>query len=636
MTHQIERYMAWLRTHSDDGLAFDHYQDLWQWSVDHPALFWESLVRYFDLNWTYDTVLKGEMPRAQWFEGATLNYAQEIFRRAQHHHPAILFASEHRPYAEISWTNLEHQTAVVARYLRQCGVERGDRVAAYLPNCPEATIALLATLSVGAVWSSASPDFGPESVVERMAQIEPKVLFAVQGYSYGGKWFDRTPAVRSLQEQLPSLQQVVLFDNYPPAGITTEPLPHCTPWGVLFQDDTGATLPLVFEQVPFAHPIWILFSSGTTGMPKAITHGHGGMLLEHLKYLTFHNDVQPGERFFWFTTTGWMMWNFTHAALLAGATIVLYDGSPAYPDLYRLWHLAGDLKINHFGIGAAFVLSCMKAGVSLSPNALPDLRCIGSTGSPLPPEGFTWIDQQVKPGVWLSSMSGGTDVCTAWVGGNPLLPVVQGEIQCRCLGCAMESFDEDGIAVVGKVGEMVVTKPMPCMPVFFWADPDGSKYFNSYFDTFPGVWRHGDWLLVTERNTLVILGRSDATLNRQGVRIGTSEIYRSVEKLPEIADSLVVDIEQFGGHSKMILFVVPAPATALDDALKAKIARTLRTDFSPRHVPDEIVAVPEIPYTISGKKMELPVKKILMGKPLAQAANAGAMRNPGALEYFRP
>jgi acetoacetyl-CoA synthetase len=369
-------------------------------------------------------------------------------------------------------------------------------------------------------------------------------------------------------------------------------------------------------------------------MPKAITHGHGGMLLEHLKYQTFHNDVHPGERFFWYTTTGWMMWNFTHAALLAGATIVLYDGSPGYPNINCLWDMANRLKINHFGIGAAFILSCMKAGVSLAPDALPHLRSIGSTGSPLPPEGFDWIYEHIKPNVWLCSISGGTDVCTAWVGGNPLLPVYEGEIQCRCLGCAMESYNENGQPVIGAVGEMVVTKPMPCMPVFFWNDPDGSKYTGSYFEEYPGIWRHGDWLLITERSTLVILGRSDATLNRQGVRIGTSEIYRSVEKLPEIQDSLIVDLERPDGTSFMPLFVVLAKDATLSADLKQRISATIRADFSPRHVPDDIIAVPEIPYTISGKKLEIPVKKILLGKAVEKSVNMGAVRNPSAIEYF--
>jgi acetoacetyl-CoA synthetase len=541
--------------------------------------------------------------------------------------PAVLFVSEQQtePVA-ISWENLRRQTTAVAAFLRASGVQPGDRVGGYLPNCPEATVAMLATVSIGAVWSSASPDFGAESVAERFAQITPKVLFAADGYHYGGKWFDRKPVVALLQERLPSLTQTVIVG-------TSDGNQKDVLWQNVMETYQNA-LNLVFEQVPFDHPIWILFSSGTTGMPKAITHSHGGMLLEHLKYLTFHNDVRPGERFFWYTTTGWMMWNFTHAALLAGATIVLYDGSPGHPDIYRLWNLAKDLKINHFGIGAAYILACMKAGVSLPSDALPHLRTIGSTGSPLPPEGFAWIYQHIHPRVWLSSMSGGTDVCTAWVGGNPLLPVYEGEIQCRCLGCAMESFDEQGVSRTGQVGEMVVTQPMPCMPVFFWNDPDGAKYTGSYFEEYPGIWRHGDWLLITERNTLVILGRSDATLNRQGIRIGTSEIYRSVEKLPEISDSLILDLDKQEGISEMILFVVLAPGAILDDSLKKKIAHQLRSDFSPRHVPDAVVAVPEIPYTISGKKMELPVKKILMGKPVEKAVNMGAVKNPKAMEWF--
>jgi len=630
----LAHYFKWLGEHRDYHFSVDNYQSAWEWSVRDPARFWESLVQYFDLKWEYSAVLSGVMPRVKWFEGAKLNYAEEIFRRANDNYPAILFVSEHNSCTEITWHQLRNQVASVANYLADCGINAGDRVVGYLPNRPEATVAMLATISLGAIWSSASPDFGAESVIERFAQIEPKILFATVGYTYGGKWFDRMDVVSALQDNLPTLKQTIVVENtlFREAASPTRSDAYIT-WEQI-ENYPGATSELNFTRVPFDHPLWILFSSGTTGMPKAITHGHGGMLLEHLKYLTFHNDIHPGERFFWYTTTGWMMWNFTHAALLAGATIVLYDGSPGYPTIDRLWDLAKDLAINHFGIGAAFILSSMKARVSLAPDTLPALRCMGVTGSPLPPEGFEWIYQHIKPDVWLSSMSGGTDVCTAWVGGNPLLPVYKGEIQCRCLGCAMESYDENGTPQVGVVGEMVITQPMPCMPVRFWNDPDGTRYFNSYFEEYPGIWRHGDWVLITERNTVVILGRSDATLNRQGIRIGTSEIYRSVEKLLEIQDSLIVDLPQADGTSFMPLFVVLAKEIELTDTLKKRILQTLRSDFSPRHVPDSIIEVPEIPYTISGKKIEIPVKKLLMGKSLEKSVNMGAVRNPDAILHF--
>jgi acetoacetyl-CoA synthetase len=628
---QLSQYLHWLASDERYRLTFPDYQSLWQWSVEEPAVFWESLWQYFSIlsHTPYDTVMSGQMPHTQWFEGSTLNYAEHVFRQYTDARPAILFQSESQPLQEISWATLKKQVASLSAYLKSLGVQPGDCVAGFLPNIPEASVALLATMSIGAIWTSASPDFGVSSVVERFGQVAPKVLIAVTGYRYGGRFFDKTEEVVQLQSALPLLQQTILIPQSNDESLAIDQ-------SVVWADTvTNQEAELAFTAVPFAHPLWVLYSSGTTGIPKAITHSHGGMLLEHLKYGHFHADIYPGERFFWFTTTGWMMWNFLHATLLAGATIVLYDGSPGFPNMGVLWKLVEQAKINHFGVSAAYVLACMKLEVKPSHYDLSALRAMGSTGSPLPPEGFDWIYQNVKADLWLGSMSGGTDVCTAFVGGNPLLPVYEGEIQCRALGCAMAAFDEEGHPLIDEVGEMVITQPMPCMPIYFWNDPDFSKYQASYFEVYPGVWRHGDWLKITPRNTLVILGRSDATLNRQGIRIGTSEIYRSVEKLTEIKDSLILHLEQTDGESWMPLFVTLKEAVELTAELKKKINQQIRSDYSPRHVPDAIFLAPDIPYTISGKKLELPVKKILQGKPLETAVNLGSVRNPDSLTFFQ-
>ncbi len=648
----LRHYFDWLA--QNYNLKFQNYHEAWQWSVENIEDFWESIWKYFKVisHSPYQQVLlERKMPGAVWFEGATLNYAENIFERQTgddrqktlDHEIAIVFSSERHDLVEISWGEMRSQVASMAAYLRSIGIKKGDCVAAYLPNIPEATYAFLACASIGAIWSSCSPDFGTNSIVDRFVQIEPKVLFAADGYTYNGKPFDKIQVINELCEKLPTVRHLIIVPYLNPGGlkfgkpnnaaipISNFQFPNFKSW----PDTYRFNAQLTFEAVAFDHPLYILYSSGTTGMPKAITHSHGGNLLEHLKYLHFHNDVHPGERFFWFSTTGWMMWNFVNASLLAGATIVLYDGSPGFPTLDRLWELAEKAKIAHFGTSAPFLSACMKQGIEPGKtNDLSALRSIGSTGSPLPPDAFTWVYEHVKKDLWLSSMAGGTDVCTAWVGGNPMGSVWLGEIQCRCLGAAIEAWDESGKPINTGVGELVVTKPMPSMPVFFWGDKNHERYLASYFDTYPGVWRHGDWIEITEHDGVIIYGRSDATLNRQGVRIGTAEIYRAMDKIKEVKDSLIVNIELEGGGDYMPLFVLLNEDEKLTDELRKKINQTLRSDYSPRHVPDDIIVCPDIPYTISGKKMEEPVKKILMGIPVNRAANLDSMRNPESLAFF--
>jgi acetoacetyl-CoA synthetase len=530
---------------------------------------------------------------------------------------------------KLSWQDLEMQVGSLQKFLQDQRVGTGDRVVAYLPCVPEATVAFLAANSLGAVWSSCSPDFGIQAVIDRFAQIEPSVLIAIDKYVYGGKVFDKTETVGQLIKALPSVKTVILISE----AVSK------TFHGKLIVSWTQALSAVVkqpeFVRVPFNHPIWVVYSSGTTGLPKAIVHSQGGILLEQLKYCLFHNDYKPGEICFWFTTTGWMMWNYIHGSLLAGATMALYDGNPAHPDLGVLWKFAEDAGINHFGTSAGFILANMKAGVEPSVNGdLTSLRSIGSTGSTLPVEGFEWIYGHVKNDLWLTSMSGGTDVASAFVGGNPTLPVYAGEIQCRALGCSLEAFNDQGKPVLNEVGEMVITKPMPSMPVYFWNDPEFKRYRESYFEMFPGTWRHGDWIKVTERKGIIIYGRSDATLNRGGVRIGTSEIYRAVDKIDGVKDSLIICVEKDGGNFWMPLFVVMQDGVNLTEDVKSKINNVLRREYSPRHVPDEIIAVPDIPYTISGKKTETPVKKVLMGKHPDEVVNSGSLRNPDSIKFF--
>ncbi len=627
------KYMTWLE--SEKGLRFRTRDELWQWSVNNLEDFWSSLWEYFSIKASepYTTVLADRtMPGAKWFPGAKLNYAEHVFRNASSDRPALLFRSERHSLVEVPWSELYQKVGSIAKALRAMGVQQGDRVVAYMPNIPETLIAFLACASMGAIWSSCSPDFGTSSVIDRFKQIEPKVLFAVDGYQYGGKTFDRRPIVSEIQESLPSLQNTVMV---PYLSKDSRPGPEARPGMLAWQDLIQDNGELTFEQVPFDHPLWVLYSSGTTGLPKAIVQGHGGILLEHLKSLALDLDLKPDDRFFWFTTTGWMMWNLLIGGLLVSATVLLYDGSPGYPGMGVLWKFAEDTGMTFFGTSAAYISACMKAGIEPGRTYnLRKLRGIGSTGSPLSPEGFHWIYQHVKRNVWLVSLSGGTDLCTAFVGGSILLPVSSGELQCRSLGAKVEAFNEQGQPLIDEVGELVLTEPMPSMPLFFWNDPENKRYKESYFEMYPGIWRHGDWIKITPRGSAIIYGRSDATINKQGIRMGSSEIYRIVEGLPEVLDSLIVGVELPGGRYYMPLFVVLRDNIELDDALKAKIKEGLRTNISPHHVPDEIIAIPEVPRTLNGKKLEVPVKKLLLGFPVEKAVSMDALSNPQSIQFF--
>jgi acetoacetyl-CoA synthetase len=622
-TSRIGHYLDWLG--SDRSRDFASYQELWRWSVREPAEFWRSIWDYFEINATTPpetTIDRVTMPGARWFPGATLNYAEHVLRAPGRGDDDVIVSaySQSRAPQEITKAELREKVRRARGALTRMGVKKGDRVAAYAPNIPETYVLLLAAASIGAVFSSCAPEFGLRSVVDRWLQIEPTVLLAVDGYRYGTRAVDRRDEVKAIRDALPSLTHVIKLKYLEKSGQNEFDQPT---------DDE-----LTFEPVPFDHPLYVLYSSGTTGLPKPIVHGHGGILLEHLKMLALHHDLGPNDRFFWFSTTGWMMWNYLASGPAVGAGIVMFDGDPAHPGLDALWRLADEAGITYFGTSAPFLLACRKAGIK--PEKMGKIRGIGSTGAPLPPEGFEWVYENVNPNLVLSSASGGTDVCTAFVGGVPLLPVHSGEITCRALGAAVDSFRPDGTPVpTGELGELVITGPMPSMPVGFWNDKDGSRYREAYFDTFPGVWRHGDWLTITERGTLIITGRSDATLNRGGVRLGTSEFYSVVESFAEVADSLVVHLEDpAGGPGELILFVVPASGHTVDDALITRIAKELRSGLSPRHVPDTVHSVGAVPRTLSGKKLEVPVKRILTGTPADRAAAKGALANPESLSEY--
>ncbi len=631
---KLAAYERWLG--ETRGLRFESYEELWRWSVDDVGAFWASVWEYFEIEARkpYEKALapgaKGtRVEGARWFVGSELNYAEHALSRRD---GALALIGVHESDATVEWTRAElyARTAEIAAGLRELGVTRGDAVVAYMPNTAEAVAAALAVAAIGASWSSCPPEFGTKSVIERFQQLAPKALLAVDGYTYGGKPFDSLGAVAEIQQALPTLSKTVVLPHLSP-----DPDIGSLSDTILWTDLLTPGRELAFEPVAFDHPLWVVYSSGTTGAPKAIVHGHGGALLEHLKLLSLHMDLGEGDRFFWFSTTGWIMWNIVISGLLLGSTIVLYDGSPAHPDMYALWRMAERAKVTCFGVSAPYILGCMKA--EIEPGRELDLgamRAIGSTGAPLPPEGFAWVYEHVKGDLLLASVSGGTDVLTAFIGGGPTLPVRAGEIQCRCLGCKVESFGEDGKPVVGEVGELVVTEPMPSMPVCFLNDAGGERLHGSYFDVYPDVWRHGDWLKVTESGACVIYGRSDSTLNRSGVRMGTSEFYRVVEELPEVLDSLVIDTTQLGTEGKLYLFVVMRDGHALDDEMKRKIASAIRTNLSPRHVPDEMYEIPETPRTLNGKKLEVPVKKILTGVALEQAVSMDALANPESVRFF--
>ncbi|MDA4125370.1 MAG: acetoacetate--CoA ligase [Thaumarchaeota archaeon] len=620
----LATFMKWL---DKRGHSFSGYNDLWSWSVQDLEGFWGAVWKYFDVaDADYPVLGEKRMPGARWFEGSELNFAKHVFGRKRED-VALVSKTERRAEKTMTWQELEKKTSSLAASLREMGVGVGDRVAAFLPNAPEAVVAFLASASVGAIWSCCSPDFGAPAVVDRFSQIEPKVLIAADGYAYGGKWFDRTETVDSVTRSLPGLKRMIHVRGRE-KGV---PLKDAVPW----EDAVAGKEAPEYESLPFDHPLWILYSSGTTGMPKPIVHGHGGILLELLKQLSLHNDIRPNDRLFWFTTTGWMMWNYIMGGLLHGSSVVLYNGSPSYPDLDALWDLADHTQTTFMGASAAYFAACTKAGLSPgSSYALKRLRGIGSTGSPLSTDSFEWVYSGVREDMWLASISGGTDVCTPFVAGCPILPVHSGEIQCRCLGAKVEAFDDEGRSVLGQVGELVLTEPLPSMPLYLWGDTDGSRYRESYFSLFPGVWRHGDWIEITKRGTCIIYGRSDATIKRLGVRIGTSEIYRAVESIPEVAESMAIDLEGPGEGGEMILFISMVPGRKLDAEVETRVRSRIRADISPRYVPDRVVEVPSVPKTLNGKKLEVPIKKILMGEDPTKVLNRDSVSDPASLDFF--
>ncbi len=624
----ISDYLSWLER---QGRSFDDYSALWEWSVTDLEDFWGSVWSYFDiLSPPYESVLKDRrMPGAQWFPGARLNYVQQVFRNRPPTNPALLYAREDGHPQSMSWATLEDQVARLAHTFRMLGLEQGDRVAAYLPNVPETVVAFLATASLGAIWSVCSPDFGAPSVIDRFRQIEPTLLIVGNGYHYQGKIFDRRSQSQDLIKALPTVSQVLMVDT----------LQDGTPgsWGgqITWEEALKTPAPLDITPVPFDHPLWILYSSGTTGLPKPIVHGHGGMLLTHLVSGAWHMDIHPSDRFFWFTTTGWMMWNIVVSSLLVGATAILYDGSPSFPAADTLWKFAEETQMTVFGTSAAYLHGCLKAGMDPGRRFdLSHLQAVGSTGSPLSPEGFVWVYEHVKSDLWLAPASGGTDICSPLVGGVPILPVRAGEMQCRILGVKVEAYTPEGQPVIDQVGELVVSEPMPSMPLYLWGDSDFHRYQASYFSVFPGLWRHGDFIRITRTGGAVIYGRSDATINRFGVRFGSADIYRAVDQVDAVAECLVVDLEALGRPSYMILFVKMSDNRELDDAVRETINSQIRQILSPRHVPDEIVAVTDIPKTLNGKKMEVPVRKLLLGQPEHEVLSRDAMSNPECIDEY--
>ncbi|MFS2048564.1 acetoacetate--CoA ligase [Variovorax sp. Varisp41] len=647
---QIRLYQDWLR--DTRGLAFDHYDALWRWSVTELDAFWQSIWDYARIESpTPHTAVLAEsrMPLARWFPGAQVNYAREVLRHVDAAHaagmPAIVSDNERGEVRELSWPEMRRQVASVALTLKSLGVKRGDRVAAYMPNVPETMVAFLACSSIGAIWSVCAPDMGTAAVADRFRQIEPTLLIAVDGVHYGGKPLDRSAVLQELRGQLPSVRRLLLV----PSPHATGQVAHDVDWARATARDDAEVAAFEPESLPFDHPIWIVYSSGTTGLPKPIVHGQGGIILT-MHACGLHNDVGAsygannfGERYHWYSSTGWVMWNSQLSGLAFGATICIYDGNPAgskeKPDWGVLWRFVARHQVTFFGAGAAYFSNCMKAGlVAKDCGDLSRVRALGSTGSPLPEEVQRWGTRQLREAgskdVWWCNISGGTDFCGAFVGGHRELPEVPGQMQCRELGHAVEAWNEQGQPVIGEVGELVCTQPIPSMPLYFWGDEGNARYVSSYFDTYPGVWRHGDWIRIGSDGGCIIYGRSDATINRQGLRMGTSEIYSAVEGLPEVLDSMVVDLEYLGRESYMPLFVVLRPGVALDDAVRARLNHAIKTSLSPRFVPNDIFQVAEIPRTLSGKKQELPIKKLLLGQPIEKVVNREAMANPGSLDWY--
>ncbi|HEY2258764.1 MAG TPA: acetoacetate--CoA ligase [Solirubrobacteraceae bacterium] len=625
---EIGRFMGWLAARR--GRDFASYEDLWRWSVEDLEGFWAAVWDFYEIraHTPYQRVLaSATMPGAQWFTGARLNYAEHLVGLDEDRdRVAVLAQSQTRPALELTFGELRDQVARARAGLQRLGVGPGDRVVAYLPNIPETLVAFIATASLGAIWAACAPEFGARSVIDRFSQIEPKVLLAIGGYGYRRRYVDRRPEVEAIRAALPTLEHVVAV----PYGEAT--VPDAVSWEHLVSEPA----PLEFDPVAFDHPLYVLFSSGTTGLPKAIVHGHGGQLIEHHKNQGLGWDLKPGGRLQWFSTTAWMMWNALVSGLLLRSSIVMLDGDPGWPDLLEQWRLAERNRPTVMGVAPPYLMACRKAGLELAKECdLTSIRALCTAGSPLPAEGYTYVYEQLGPDVALVNGSGGTDVCTGIVSGSLAQPVYEGEISGRCLGVAAHAFDELGNEVVGELGELVITRPMPSMPVALWGDHDGERYRASYFDRYPGIWRQGDWIRFTERGSCVLTGRSDATLNRGGVRLGTGEFYALVEELPQVADALVVHLEdEGGGIGELLLFVVPAPGATVDETVKGQIAAALRRDLSPRHVPDAIVSVPAIPRTLTGKKLEAPVKRILRGEPAERVASRDSLADPAALDAF--
>ena len=676
---QIRLYQNWLR--DERGLSFATYNDLWRWSVTELDAFWQSIWDYFDFQSPMPhtaVLLNNVMPGAKWFPGAQTNYARQVFRHVQPAHAAgflaVISHNEKGLRREMTWPELRRQVAAMALHLQAQGVQPGDRVAAYLPNIPEAMVAFLATVSVGGVWSICAPDMGTHAVLDRFKQIEPKVLIAVDGVSYGGRDFDRMGVVQALRDALPSVRHVIVHDNLGTLDLAQCDVGASVQMSAITARDDAAVQAFEPMWLPFDHPLWIVYSSGTTGLPKPIVHGHGGTVIVALANKILHNDIgcsyHPnswGERFHWYSSTGWVMWNAQVAGLLNGVTCVIYDGNPGgskdNPDWGILWRMAAQERVTFFGAGAAYFANCHKAGLDISRSGdLSRVRALGTTGSPLSADTQSWgVDQfkAIGTDIWWCNISGGTDFAGAFVGGHRELPQEPGVMQCRELGCAVEAWNEAGEPVLGEVGELVCTQPIPSMPLYFWNDQNNARYLASYFEMYPaghgrqpgggdgpasmgGVWRHGDWLRIGSGDPetkgqgegCVIFGRSDATINRYGLRMGTSELYSAVEALPEVMDSMVVDLEYLGKESYMPLFVVLRPGTAFDEAIKAKLNNAIKVALSPRFIPNEIFQVAEIPRTLSGKKQELPIKKLMLGQPLEKVVNRDAMANPGCLDWY--